>query len=114
MTKNKKPSALKDIPIKKGGAAKYRTSPRNSGKKTYWVVLPEDKEAMWFTSEDEAQEYADSLKGSSIYDMKMYINFKSVETVVRRHNDEFEQKNSKFLWELKKAAGLVWIWKCLS
>ena len=83
MTKNKKPSALKDIPIKKGGAAKYRTNPRNSGKKTYWVVLPEDKEAMWFTSKIEAQEYADSLKGSSIYDMKMYVNFKSVAPVVR-------------------------------
>ena len=107
MTKNKKPSALKDTPIKKGGAAKYRTSPRNSGKKTYWVVLPEDKEAMWLTFKTEAREYADSLKGSSIYDIKMYFDFKCVETVVQRHNNEFEQKNSKFLWELKKAAGLV-------
>ena len=114
MTKTNKASPLKDAPFKKGGAAKHRASPRNSCKKTYWVVLPEDKEAMWFTSEIEAKEYVDSLKGSSPYDMKMYVNFKCVETVVRRHNDEFEQKNSKFLWELKKAAGLVWIWKCLS
>ena len=100
------PISIKDTPAKKASVAKHRNRPLNSGKKTYWVVLPENMEGKWFTSEVEAQEYINSLK-NCLHEMRMYINFRCVENIVRKHNDEVGQKNSKFLWELKKEAGLV-------
>ena len=75
-------------------------------KKSYWVVLPENKEGKWFTFELEATTYFESLNGTN-HKTKMYINFKCAETIVRKHNNEVGQKNSKFLWNLKKDAGLV-------
>ena len=106
MARNGKLSPVKKAPNKKAIAAKHKSAPRSSSKKIYWVVLPENMEGKWFTSEEEADDYVESLK-NCVHEMKTYINFGCVETMLRRHNDAFGQKNSEFLWSLKKEAGLV-------
>ena len=107
MTKGDKPTTVKTTPHKKGSTSKYNKSSRsNSSKKTYWVVLPENKEGKWFAAELDATIYIKSLCGSP-YELKNYVNFRCVETMVRRHNEQVGFENSKFLYDLKKSAGVI-------
>ena len=74
MTKGDKPTTIKTTPHIKGSTSKYnKSSPRNSSKKTYLVVLPENKEGKWFAAESDATIYIKSLCGSPYESKNMLI-----------------------------------------